>query len=213
MDTPVQSSTDSLALALRERTASLHHAAEQRPIQQAMLRGDVAVESYAAFLATRLAIHARLEPALLDLAKADPRITPIIDPGALQEQNLLADIQDLDHPLDHEPSKEPVAHLLRYVDDLAERRPIALLGVHYVLEGSKNGGRFLQPRVGHALGPSRSSATRYLNPHGSQQGAVWKRYRQALDAAPLDSDQREAIVEAAQETFRAIADIDGQLLD
>jgi len=80
------------------------------------------------------------------------------------------------------------------------------LGVAYVLEGSTLGGAFLYRQLSERwdLAPRRGAS--YLYGHGPETGAMWKRFVQMLDAAPLDERERVACAAAAGATFERLSD-------
>ncbi len=58
--------------------------------------------------------------------------------------------------------------------------PLRLLGMHYVLEGSNNGSRFIARHVGRAYQLSTGPGLRYLDPYGDRQRAYWMDFKNAM---------------------------------
>ncbi len=76
-------------------------------------------------------------------------------------------------------------------------------GMHYVLEGSKNGAKFLAPQVRTAYRLDGRGA-RNLDPYGDQQRALWMAFREAMDAVDFTKSEFAAVIDAAKLTFRGV---------
>jgi heme oxygenase len=83
---------------------------------------------------------------------------------------------------------------------------VSQLGCAYVIEGAMLGGSALYPRIAprFKLGPFAGAS--YLYGRGNETETSWKRFVEALDAAPLDPTDREECVESARATFAGLAD-------
>lgn len=194
---------------LREETAAAHKHAETRPLQRDLFRGQLPRESYVRFLQQRLHVHQALEAHLAALAARDARVRSIVHPRQFQAENVRSDLARLGVPL--ECAALPATRAwVRELDEWAAQRPIALLGAHYVLEGSKNGAHLLAPRVqsAYALAPDQ---TRYLDPHGQEQRPLWAAFKQAMDAAEFSSQEMDEMVDAARQTFARASALDDEV--
>lgn len=76
--------------------------------------------------------------------------------------------------------------------------------MHYVLEGSNNGNRFIAKAVRRALGLVEGAGDRYLDPYGDAQRGLWAHFKQRMDAAGWSGEEADAMVRAAQDTFDAV---------
>jgi heme oxygenase len=83
---------------------------------------------------------------------------------------------------------------------------VAQLGCAYVMEGATLGGAVLYRRVAPRFNLGPFTGASYLYGRGSETGAWWKRFVEALDAAPLDPTDREECIESARATFAGLAD-------
>jgi heme oxygenase len=191
---------------LREETAAAHKHAETRPLQRDLFRGQLPRAAYVRFLQQRLHVHQALEAHLSALAARDDRARSIVNPRQFQAEHARSDLARLGAPL--ECAALPATRAwVRELDEWAAQRPIALLGAHYVLEGSKNGGRFLAPRVQSAYALT-ADQTSYLDPHGEQQRPLWTAFKQAMDAADFGSEEIDLLVAAARQTFARASALD-----
>lgn len=75
------------------------------------------------------------------------------------------------------------------------------LGVLYVLEGATLGGQILRREMASRLGLDADNGAAFLDIYGAETGRRWRSFIAYLGSRSLDSDEREAVVMAAQATF------------
>ena len=201
---------DSIMARLKEATGDLHSHAESRPLQQQIARGEVDRDRFAVYLGQLYLVHRSLETSL-ERAKADhPSIDAVATPDRMR-------VPDLEKDLEFyrlSPQKiESTAATERFIDSierLGADDPVALLGSLYVFEGSTNGGRFLAKVLRRVWGLDGGGLS-YFDPYGDEQPHRWTAFKTDMDAADLNDEQRDAIVEAARATFQAIADVSDEV--
>ncbi len=110
------------------------------------------------------------------------------------------------------PVLPPTAEFIGRIESLAGSDPVSLLGPLYVLEGSANGGRFLARVLERSLQIEDRAGLAYMDPYGDRQPEMWTEFKRLADQVELTSDQRDAVTEAARDTFRAIAAISDSIL-
>lgn len=208
----MQTSTAGLMQRLREETLEQHKRAESRPFEQAMVRGSLPREQYAAGLGQRYLIHHALESALDQLAASDPRARQVLHSELYQTQNASADLRFYGIDPAIVRALPATLRMSTLIDDLAQNRPAALLGVYYVFEGSKNGARYIARSVARAYQLTGPDGLRYLDPHGEQQRPLWEAFKQRMDQAGFSNPEMDEMVAAAQATFDCIADLDDELM-
>lgn len=196
---------------LKEETLPQHERAESKPLEQVMIKGEIARDLYVQVLAQRHWIHAALEQRVRDLASVDDRFTTLVPEELYQRENIAADLRFFDADPDGHPALPATRALLDEIEALAAKRPTALLGVYYVFEGSKNGARFIARNLSRSLKITGPDGLRYLDPHGEQQRPLWLAFRERMNEIPFSASERDEIVEAAKRTFDHIAAIDDEL--
>ncbi len=201
----------SITARLRSETAEHHQQAESRLLEQSLARGTLPLDRYVALLGQRRLIHATLEPLVAQLCDADERLAGLIPSHLYQTARLDEDLRHLGADARRIAALPATAALLREIERLHTNSPIALLGVFYVFEGSKNGSHMLARVVRRAYALS-IGGTRYFDPHGEGQRAEWASFKQRMDAAGLGAPECDAIVRAAQKTFELTAQIDDELM-
>lgn len=218
----------SIMQRLRDETAEQHADAESRPLERAMAGGTLPRDVYVAWLGQRFLLHTVLEALVRDVAERDPRVGPIVTPDLFQENNLRADLQFFERPIERLQPLPPVQAICdawrRLTDaksagsqpagsDQTTTQPIALLGAYYVFEGSKNGARYLMPRVAktHGLDAELRDGLLYLDPHGERQRPLWMAFKERMNAATFTPAEQDAMVAAAKQAFSGVSALDDAL--
>ncbi len=148
---------------LKVGTQDMHSLAEGRQFQRRMLKGSITRHEYTDWLGQMLLIHRALEKHLLGRLTVDPLFAAVRE-EQFQEPNLKADLAALGSDTQAVTPLPATAALIADIDRAAAEEPLALLGYHYVLEGSKNGNRFIARQLVPALGLAPRRADRYLDP-------------------------------------------------
>jgi heme oxygenase len=191
-----------ISTQLRDATTDAHHAIERRPLQKDIAAGTVAPLTLAQYLAQLQRIHETIESLLASLRTARPDTAPLLENDMLHSRRLADDLRAI-RPADNAVD-QPLADTDRTIAHLhaaVSRHDIAVIGAHYVLEGSMNGNAFIvrglrrSPAIVEQIGLS------YFEPYGETQRARWQAFKFTLDVLPLTDDERAAIVAAAQQMF------------
>lgn len=195
---------------LRDETRDLHASAEGKAFQRRMLGGELSRDEYVEWLGQMLHVHRALEAPLRERWASDPAFAALRE-EQFQEPYLIADLAALDDdPTAHAPLPATAA-LVADIERAALETPLALLGFHYVLEGSNNGNRFIARRLLPALGIAHGQGDRYLDPYGEAQPAHWARFKQDMETVGFAAPQADLLVAAARRMFAGIAAISDEL--
>jgi len=179
---------------LNAATRELHQAVERTmdPVGRVQSRDD-----YRDFLLVHHGIMPALEAHVL-AAVASERFAHGYEPAA-RTHRLLEDLHALgvrDSALTREAALPDLPPL---------RSRDAALGALYVLEGSALGGRVLFRHFEKTLGITREAGGAYFFGDGPETGRRWQRFVAVLESEPASSAGHAAAVEAACQTFRAMA--------
>jgi heme oxygenase len=215
MNEPTNATTESTPIMIRLRTETRpdHDAVESVGYQAALVEGRLPRAAYVASLGQLLHIHQRLEDALVRHADDCPPIASVVQPHQFQVGNLRADLEHFgvtDMNADPLPA---TATFVSEIDAIASDRPVALLGPQYVLEGSKNGGKFLASRVRAMYELEGRDGTRYLDPYGEAQRDRWNAFRDAMNTLALPESDDVAVIDASRLTFRRITEMYSELFE
>jgi len=197
---------------LREETAQMHKEAETRPFQLALMRGQVTREQYASWLSQMWIVHRALDAAMHAAAAQVREIRTIVTPEQYQEGYLAADLDYLGVNREQVKPLPATTEFVQMIGWIATDAPLLLLGIHYVLEGSKNGNKFIARAVRPALGLTKGTGDRYLDTYGEQQPALWAKFKADMGAIEFTSEQVDGLVAAAKETFKGVTQISEELM-
>ena len=194
---------------LRENNRPAHDLAESQEFQRQLMAGSLPREEYVAFLEQSLLIHQALEQAMPAVHGALPETVAMLTDQQVHSARIEADLQILTgSPANTAPTAmKSTAEFLGHIRAFAASRPVVLLGIWYVLEGSKNGGKFLARAVEKAYGLEPRVGSSYMDPYGSDQQTIWRAFKETLDGLPLADDQRRMVEMAANHTFLAVTNL------
>lgn len=203
--------TNGLMERLRAETKALHDKAENQALQQALVKGELGRQTYARYLGQMLTVHLSLESAIRDLVAERPEFRDAIRDHTFREADLTADLEALGiDPAGCAP-EQPTRELIADIERLSRDRPVALAGMHYVLEGANNGNRFIAQSMRGALELGGNRGATYLDPYGDAQRERWQAYKTAISQVPLGNGEADAIVEAAKRMFVAVSEISSEI--
>lgn len=204
--------TSTLTEHLKDSTWELHKHAEGHPIQRGLIQGKLSREMYASLLGQLLCVHRALESALRELRTSKPSVGRIIQDGRFQQERLEQDLRTLGVDIGTVSPLPAAKRLMTTIEMARAEQPMALLGMHYVLEGSTNGGRFIAKAIRQTYAFESDAGTRYYDPYGENQKTLWAVYKEEFDAMTVSEVERDAMVAAARDMFRAISEIGDDLV-
>jgi len=203
--------TRSVMKRLRESTRVLHDAAEHHDFQRAFAQGSLPRDQYVRYLEQMYLVHRALEDGLRSAAETSAAIRAVVDERQYQVPYLVEDLEFFEVDLG---SIEPLPATQRLVGEIAQMasEPASLLGLHYVLEGSNNGSRFIVHALMPAYGLSAGPGLRYLDPYGDDQRERWLAFRGDMDEVGFSEEDSDRLVESARHMFESIVSISDDLL-
>ena len=196
---------------LKTSTQSMHDAAEGHKFQQALVKGEITRDQYAAYLAQLLLVHRELESLLKAHAATTPAIASVVKPAQYQEPYLLEDLQFYGV---NPGTITPLASTAALVADIraaAAREPLSLLGFHYVMEGSNNGNKFIAKALARSFNLTGPGGMKYLDPYGDQQRPLWAAFKDDMNACTFTPMQMRTMAESAQRMFQGIGAISAEM--
>lgn len=192
---------------LRDETRPQHDATEQIPFSEAMMQRTLPRERYVGQLAAYERVHRALEDAL---AGATHPTVQAVWRDDLRKQHLLEN--DLTH---FESERESVSAdaltaadaYVQELNRLAAEDEVALLGHLYVLEGSTLGGTILRQHIVAAYDLKNNDGVAYYTPYGNAVMPHWREFKQRMNAAITDPDEKQRVIDAAKDAFTRVGDI------
>ncbi|MGH2446676.1 MAG: biliverdin-producing heme oxygenase [Candidatus Limnocylindria bacterium] len=204
-----QTPAPTLMARLRSETRDQHVMTEAVPFSTRIVDGSLPLASYTAQLAASLPVHEALERAVA--GAGHPALRSVWEPSMRRVDALRADLRALGalgpSPADlPPPTRTAAAAFATWIDDLARRQPVALLGVLYVLEGSTLGGAVLRRHLAAAF-QLEDDGLRYYSPYGRHPKPHWVAFSMRMNVAVTGEREIELIIGTARETFDRIREI------
>ena len=196
-----------IALQLRESTKSAHNSAEGHKFQKELGSGTLSKALYTEYLGQLYLTHKALENAM----SSQTYMGPVVSPEQLQTEFLKSDLIALGvDPTSVKPI-EITAKMLTRIQTMAEQNPIALLGLHYVLLGSKHGGKFIASISKKTYALENGGCT-YFDPYGPEFQKHWQHFVNGINSFEIDQSQVDPLMGAASEMFAFVEQLGGDLL-
>ena len=195
----------SLAVALREATATLHRRAERAGMMGRLLAGKCDAMTYCTLLHNLRALYRALERAL-DVHRAHPAIAPIREPLLYRGTAIDGDLAFLSDAAWPEMHVEDV--MREYVEriDAVAGGQTHLLAAHAYVRylGDLGGGAILREVVRKQFALEGSDGTLFYDFGDAHEAdRLAKGFREGLDRIPLHPGERAAIVAEARRAFAA----------
>ena len=193
---------------LKVETWSLHQQAERAPKQRDMLTGKASVEDYAAHLGQTLLVHRALEGHLAEARNQSPAVAAVVTEEQFQVPYLLEDLAHFGVDADAIQPEPATTALIETIDRAAAESAMRILGMHYVMEGSNNGGKFIAMGLRKVFGLT-DAGTRYMDPYGERQREIWAAFKATMNEQGFTDEQQDIIVEGAKDMFGGIIEMGG----
>lgn len=196
--------SSNLATKLREGTKKAHTMAENMGFVRCFLRGVVEKNSYRKLVANFYFAYAAMEEEL-ERHKNHPVVSKIYFPELHRKASLEQDLAYYYGPNWRDQVEATRAGQV-YVDrirSVANSQPELLLGHSYTRYiGDLSGGQILKGIAQRAMNLAEGEGTAFYEfAEISDEKAFKDKYRQNLDAAPVDEAMAERIVEEANDAF------------
>lgn len=196
-----------IALQLKESTRNAHNSAEGHEFQKHLGSGTLSKTLYCQYLSQLFLTHQALETAMAN----QPYMGAVVSDPQLQTEFLREDLKALDVEPESVKPIEITKSMLNRIDELSKSDPTALLGFHYVLLGSKHGGKFIATTMKKAFGFERAGCI-YFDPYGQEFQKHWQHFVNGINSFDIQDSQIEPLLQAASEMFAYVEKLGGHLL-
>ncbi len=187
---------------LRQRSSGAHSASEGEGFMSGLLKGEGTRDDYVSLVAQHYFIYRALEAAAARMS-ADPVAAPFITDRLTRLPALEADLEFLIGP-DWADSIRPLPTTQRYVariEEVGSTWPGGFIAHHYTRYlGDLSGGIFIGRVMQRRFGFETNGVGFYVFDDIADPRAFKDVYREQLDAAPWDDEERERV---ADEVLRA----------
>ncbi|NLV78900.1 MAG: biliverdin-producing heme oxygenase [Rhodococcus sp.] len=188
---------------IRTGTQQEHNDTENSEFVTTLLDGQLNADAHTALIAQTWFVYDALERIGATYGD-DPIVGPFLSPELLRTAALEADLEFLIGP-DWRTTIAPLPATVAYVerlDEVAARSPEAFLAHHYLRYlGDLSGGQIIRRMLERAYGYERDGLRFYIFDEIPKPKPFKDDYRAKLDAAPLDADQQQAVIDEANLVF------------
>lgn len=191
---------------LKESTAKMHDAAESSNFQAYLTQGKLPQSVYADYLEQLYLIHRKLEEGI-----AGSQFPHIVSKEQYQQDFLEKDLKHFGRDASSVKALSSTQKLLDEIAGCQKNAPVALLGMHYVLLGSKHGGKFVAKNCQDAY-KCGEDGTIYFDPYGSNFMPIWKSFKESMNALELSESDSAALCKAASQMFESVGEIGAELM-
>lgn len=200
--------TASLMEALKESTAPMHNSAEGSQFQSILTNGKLPREVYAEYLGQLFLVHLQLESEM----RKHSSLASVLTDEQYQVEFLKIDLQVLGRDVDSITALTSTQSLLSLIADASNNCPEALLGMHYVLLGSKHGGKFVAKNVQVSYSLQNGAGSTYFDPYGNAFMPIWRQFKDQMNKLELSQSTADTVCNAAADMFRHITLIGEELM-
>lgn len=198
---------------LKHETTLLHNLAESHPFQKNILKGRLSLAAYIQYLEQMHDLHSVLDSELRRLAREVLPFCGLVEAPEYQQPYLARDLRFFGVDPAAITPLPATTDLCEAINNSVPLRPFMALGCHYVLEGSKNGSKFIARAIRDAFGLPGNEGTAYLDPYGPDQPARWAAFKVRMNALDLSEAQATQIIEGATLVFEGIMRICDDLIE
>ena len=84
--------------------------------------------------------------------------------------------------------------------------------MHYVLLGSKHGGKFVAKACQDSYNLVDGKGALYFDPYGPNFMPIWKTFKESMNDLPLNEGEIDKVCSAAGQMFNSIGEIGNELM-
>ena len=203
---------DGVMRRLVQATADQQRAAKLHPLQRDLAAGLLPRGTYVAWLSQLFFVHRALEWHLGRLRSMVPPLGAVVRDHYFHTPALASDLACFGVGLQRLTPLASTSVLMEVIDGFSVRAPLALLGIGYVLEDGKNGGRQIAKRARLAYRLPVGNGVAYLDPYGEAQRQRWLDFRVDMEATGFEPEEIAVIADAARLMFQSLTAIMDEIL-
>jgi len=167
------------------------------PISRDLAAGLLSRSTYVAWLSQLFFVHRALEWHLGRLRAVVPALGFVVRDHYFHTPAIASDLACFGVGLQRLTPLASTSVLVEMIDGLAVRAPLSLLGIAYVLEDAKNGGRQMAKRARLAYRLPPGQGVQFLDPYGEAQRQRWLDFKIDMEATGFESAEVKVMADAA----------------
>lgn len=191
---------------LKSTTRADHDSAEGHDFQRLLFSGQLPYETFCDYVGQLFVLHKALEDEL-KVALKDERVQKVLGDWQYQEGFLTSDLTALGRKSSECKPLPATQKIIDSIKATSKKHPIALLGYHYVLLGSKHGARMICPNLKKSYNLDGQGGTLYFDPYEGKFMQLWGEFKESMNNNQLNEAETAEILDAAKLMFRAMGEI------
>ena len=196
---------------LKESTREMHDSAESSQFQGHLTHGRLPLDSYVDYLEQLYLVHGTIEREIQKHAPGSS-FDGVVTQEQLQVPFLKRDLEHFKRSPEKIKAVPSTENLLKEIARLSDSCPPALLGMHYVLLGSKHGAKFIAKSCKEKYQLDDSGGVVYFDPYGPNFMPLWKSFKESMNKIEINESEMNTMCDAAGKMFIAVGKIGAELL-
>ncbi len=196
---------------LKDNTRTMHDSAESSEFQGHLANGRLSEEAYVSYLEQLYLVHKFLEDEIAKHSAEGANFSGVVSSEQLQVPFLKKDIEHFGRDVDKIKPLPATNDVIEQMRKLSNDCPVALLGMHYVLLGSKHGGKFIAKSCQEKYKLEDAGAS-YFDPYGQNFMPLWKKFKESMNELSVSESELQTTSDSAGKMFSAVGNIGAQLM-
>ncbi len=196
---------------LKDNTRTMHDSAESSEFQGHLANGRLPQEAYASYLEQLYLVHGFLEQEITKHSNSGAFFAGVVSDDQLQVPFLEKDLKHFGRDLSKIKPVPATTAIINEMKELSKDCPVALLGMHYVLLGSKHGGKFIAKSC-HDKYHLNDAGAVYFDPYGQTFMPLWKEFKEAMNKLQISEADLQKTSDSAGKMFSAVGNIGAELM-
>lgn len=196
---------------LKDNTKTMHDSAESSEFQGHLANGRLPAEAYVSYLEQLYLVHKFLEDEIRKHCESGASFSGVVSDEQLQVPFLKRDIEHFGRDVQKIKPVPATTEVIEEMKKLSHDCPVALLGMHYVLLGSKHGGKFIAKSCQEKYHLQDAGAL-YFDPYGQNFMPLWKAFKESMNKLSVNDVELNTTSESAGKMFSAVGNIGAQLM-
>ncbi len=195
-----------LSTYLKEGTRTTHTEAESNDFQRQLASAELSLGTYKQYLGQLYLVHSLLEQELAD----NNKLSEITKPSQFQAPYLKRDLESLNVNVHEIQPFKSTSDIMFRIQQNSRSQPQALVGYHYVLLGSKHGGKYIAVSLRKKFNFDEAGCL-YFDPYGTTFQSHWAEFKEGMDRLTDSQVVADAVLAAAREMFLYFAALGSEL--
>lgn len=197
---------------LKDSTRAMHDSAEGSEFQGHLAHARLPLNSYVDYLEQLYLVHGFLEQEIRKHEGSSVcSFAGVVSDEQLQVPFLKKDLLHFKRDPATIKAVPATVAVIEEMKNLSANCPVALLAMHYVLLGSKHGGKFIAKSCQEKYQLADAGVI-YFDPYGQTFMPLWKAFKESMNKLSLSADERKESCNAAGKMFQAVGNIGAELM-